>query len=410
MIDRLRLPFVATRVAVLARWLTAHLSRRDPRLWAFGNVKGYRDNPRYLAEHVARSHPAIRVWWIARGQQEAASARAAGLNVVLAGRPGARILRRAGVAFLSNGFQDLDASSLGGAFVVDLRHGQGTKRILLESIEDPAQGTSPLGRARRWIRRRYVGLRLAQVDMIVAPGEQEKAMYVRAFGGSPSRILVLGSPRFDILLARDPVARAETDRIRDRLGVDAGDYLVVWLPTWRDDGDMTWLLPLDSRRLEQFLGDTRAVIVLKPHPYSDSQAFRDRLPIGERLRFLPDSDEDVNQLLRAADALVTDYSSAAYDFALLDRPIRFFAPDLAAQLRRRRLLPSFERLILARNHDTWDTLLAELHELAVRAGDVGDATAAEIRTMSRNMDQPGSCERITTAVATAVDVSLGGAT
>jgi CDP-glycerol glycerophosphotransferase (TagB/SpsB family) len=36
---------------------------------------------------------------------------------------------------------------------------------------------------------------------------------------------------------------------------------------------------------------------------------------------------DVNELMLVADLLVTDYSSVIFEFALLDRPMAFFAPD-----------------------------------------------------------------------------------
>ena len=39
---------------------------------------------------------------------------------------------------------------------------------------------------------------------------------------------------------------------------------------------------------------------------------------------------DINELMLVSDVLVTDYSSAIYEFALLDRPMAFFAPDYEA--------------------------------------------------------------------------------
>jgi CDP-ribitol ribitolphosphotransferase len=39
---------------------------------------------------------------------------------------------------------------------------------------------------------------------------------------------------------------------------------------------------------------------------------------------------DINELMLVADVLVTDYSSAIFEFSLLERPIAFLAPDLAA--------------------------------------------------------------------------------
>jgi CDP-ribitol ribitolphosphotransferase len=38
----------------------------------------------------------------------------------------------------------------------------------------------------------------------------------------------------------------------------------------------------------------------------------------------------MNELMLVSDVLVTDYSSAIYEYALLERPIAFFAPDHAS--------------------------------------------------------------------------------
>ena len=37
---------------------------------------------------------------------------------------------------------------------------------------------------------------------------------------------------------------------------------------------------------------------------------------------------DVSRLLLAADALITDYSSMMFDFAVTGKPMHFFVPDL----------------------------------------------------------------------------------
>jgi hypothetical protein len=103
------------RAGVVLTYALSHLLRRDRRVWVFGNVRGYRDNPRYLAEYLVATESTVRPWWIARDDAEAAAARAAGLRVAIRGRPdAARAQRRAGVAFLSNGFQDLEAPNPAG--------------------------------------------------------------------------------------------------------------------------------------------------------------------------------------------------------------------------------------------------------------------------------------------------------
>jgi CDP-ribitol ribitolphosphotransferase len=44
---------------------------------------------------------------------------------------------------------------------------------------------------------------------------------------------------------------------------------------------------------------------------------------------------DINELMLVSDILITDYSSAIYEFALLRRPMVFFAPDYEAYERER---------------------------------------------------------------------------
>ena len=67
------------------------------------------------------------------------------------------------------------------------------------------------------------------------------------------------------------------------------------------------------------------------HPRADA-------PIGPELAgFAIDVSDhpDINELLLVSDVLVTDYSSVIYEFALLGRPMVFFAPDLEAYERER---------------------------------------------------------------------------
>jgi CDP-glycerol glycerophosphotransferase len=385
---------ILRRVAVVTSYALSHVTRRDPRLWVFGNVKGFRDNPRYLAEHLVDAHPELEVWWIARGAEEADAARAAGLRVALRGRAGARVQRRAGAAFVSNGFADLEPAHLGGAFVVDLRHGQGTKRILLDMPDRRLSAPSPLtrwiARARRW----YIRRRLAQIDMIVAPGELERSRYVAAFGGRPERIRVLGSPRFDVIHGGAAFERVAGGDLRERLGLDAGDRVILWLPTWRDQGD-GWLPPLDGALVDRAVAGS-GVFLVKPHPYSDHAAFEARLPRHPRVRLLTDADVDVNCLLRITDVLVTDYSSAVFDFALLERPISFFAPDVDEYRGGEGLQPEFTALLDDHAHRDWSSLFEEL-SAAVRGG-VDPTVARRILAESRNQDAPGSSERIARAV------------
>jgi CDP-glycerol glycerophosphotransferase len=397
---------VARRIRDLVSYAAGHLRRRDARTWVFGNSKGFRDNPRYLAEHVANDDPRISPWWIARNASEADSARVAGLNVAMRGsHEAARVQRSAGAAFLSNGFQDLEPMHLGGAFVVDLRHGKGLKRVLLD-LETP-QPRGRLGRLAARLRRWLAARRLAQVDLIAAPGQMAAEMYRTAYAGPPSRIRVLGTPRFDVIHGGAAYERVAGPDPRGELELAADDYVVLWLPTYREAGDEAWLPRLDVAELEAAVEGTRIVILAKPHPYSDVAVFAERLPSHPRFRLLAEADVDANVLLRLADALVTDFSSAAFDFALLDRPIHFLVPDIETYRDGAGLYEPLETLTHGRQHADWPSLLFDVRVSALGRDPTDRDVAHRVRQRGGGNDAPGSCARIVAVVAAELRLAPG---
>jgi CDP-glycerol glycerophosphotransferase (TagB/SpsB family) len=57
---------------------------------------------------------------------------------------------------------------------------------------------------------------------------------------------------------------------------------------------------------------------------------------------LSSSQYEINELLVAADYLITDYSSIPYDFSLLHKPMIFFTYDLEEYKRNRGVMEEFE--------------------------------------------------------------------
>lgn len=388
------------RIVGEVAYYAGHLSRRDPRIWVFGNLKGFRDNPRYLAEHVVDAHPEIEVWWVARTSLEADQARLAGMRVVSFGSgESARIQRRAGVGFLSNAFIDLQSSYLGGALIVHLYHGLGLKRILLDMDVSRLMVRGRLTRTVSRIHRWSVARQLRRIDLIMAAGEFARDHFVTAFGLPARRVPVVGTPRFDVIQGGAAYDRLVGGDLRAQLGLAKEDHVVLWLPTWREHGDALWLPPLTASMLDVGLVGTTVTMLVKTHPYADQQVYEERLPRHPRLRLLPESDVDVNCLLRIADTLITDYSSAAFDYALLRRPIHFFAPDAEEFDRGRGLYESFERLTGGMHHTDWASLLAALADVSRGEDALGMETARRVAELAGNDDEPGSCERIVQVVA-----------
>ncbi|CAM5586135.1 hypothetical protein SBADM41S_10175 [Streptomyces badius] len=151
----------------------------------------------------------------------------------------------------------------------------------------------------------------------------------RAYRLPEERLLRTGYPRNDALIAER--TRAETEGRLPRpplaaeLGLDDHKKTVLYAPTFRGGPgkQRKARLLLDVREFAERFGDTHTLLV-RAH-YLESA----RLPVCPPGTVVDVSrHHDVSELLTITDVLVTDYSSIMFDFALLDRPVVLFAPDL----------------------------------------------------------------------------------
>ncbi|WP_084131264.1 bifunctional glycosyltransferase/CDP-glycerol:glycerophosphate glycerophosphotransferase [Actinocatenispora sera] len=130
--------------------------------------------------------------------------------------------------------------------------------------------------------------------------------------------LEYGSPRNDVLTTAPADSAA---RLRAELGIGADEKVVLYAPTFREyrkPGDPL----IDHRELADALGPNSRLLVRGHH--------LDRGGDGTDAdgRVIDVSDRgDIQDLYPIADVLLTDYSSAMFDFLVLDRPVVVFAPD-----------------------------------------------------------------------------------
>jgi CDP-ribitol ribitolphosphotransferase len=159
-------------------------------------------------------------------------------------------------------------------------------------------------------------------DYVVASSEVTADHYATAFGTPRERVLPLGCPRAEVLVDPEWVD-ASRESVIARHPQLRGRRVLLYAPTFRGRGEAKEPGPrLDGAALRAAL-PTEWVLVLKPHPVvaedPDAVAGFD-LVITD--------DEDLNELMTAADVLLSDYSSAVFEWAVLDRPLLLFVPDL----------------------------------------------------------------------------------
>jgi CDP-glycerol glycerophosphotransferase len=166
---------------------------------------------------------------------------------------------------------------------------------------------------------------VAKWDYLVSPSPECTALFRGAFRYD-GPVWETGYPRNDVL--RSPQAGEIRDRVRAALGLAPGHLAVLYAPTWRDDdkgdtGRFRQSVVPDFALLERAMPAGSRLLVRTHRNVTDPMA---RPTSG----FMIDvsAHPEVSDLYLAADVLVSDYSSAVFDFAVTRKPIVLFAPDL----------------------------------------------------------------------------------
>ncbi len=154
-------------------------------------------------------------------------------------------------------------------------------------------------------------------DMFISQSAATTPIIRRAYDFDEG-IVESGYPRNDELRNPDPSRVAE---IRDLLGVPEGSTVVMYAPTWREEGQDVELLNVIE--LSDRLGPG-FTFLQRGHVRT--------LDLGAVVRHDNVIDvstyPQINDLYLAADLLITDYSSMMFDYSVTRRPMIFFTPDI----------------------------------------------------------------------------------
>jgi CDP-glycerol glycerophosphotransferase (TagB/SpsB family) len=196
-----------------------------------------------------------------------------------------------------------------GTTVVQVWHAAGAlKRFGLDTVH-------PVDEPERTFLHRYY-------DYVVNSAEADRGAWASALRTPIERVLPLGTPRTDFF--HDPAAVAATrERVMTRHPELRGRVVVTYAPTFRGRGrHKRPAVGLDGAALRLALSAEHA-LVIKTHPNLDASGAS---TAGFDLVIDPGS--EMNELLAATDILITDYSSAIFEWALLGRPLIVLSGDL----------------------------------------------------------------------------------
>ncbi|MGN0497183.1 MAG: CDP-glycerol glycerophosphotransferase family protein [Lachnospiraceae bacterium] len=178
-------------------------------------------------------------------------------------------------------------------------------------------------------------------DYNIVISQKYKEIHKEIYGLRDDQVLITGYPKEDLLF--HPITK---DKLKV-LGIPECERYIFWMPTFRTASEQLKILnehaiesevglPIlyqrkDMERLNQILCDNQMIMIIKLHPFqkknSVSCGHLSNIVLLENEQ-LVEQDIQVNELLGWADALISDYSSAAIDYLILNRPLAFTLDDV----------------------------------------------------------------------------------
>ena len=141
-------------------------------------------------------------------------------------------------------------------------------------------------------------------------------------------ILEEGYPRNDILV-NNPKKELITNKIRHTYSIPHSKKIILYAPTFRDNtkvgNKFESDIKIDFKEFNDRFGE-EYILLMRMHVTVNSN-----IEIPEEYKHIiinVSSYPDIQELYLMADILITDYSSVLFDFAVLERPIIFYAYDL----------------------------------------------------------------------------------
>lgn len=236
-------------------------------------------------------------------------------------------------------------------------------------------------------------------------------IHAEIYGLRPEQVLITGYAKEDWLF--HPITKDKLCSI----GIPAAKKYVFWLPTFRSTDKKLEQLNeycLDSQvglpiidtfeklqEIDHVLQAMDMVLVVKLHPFQNAETVHcegfEHIYLLENMQ-LVEQDIQINQLLGYADALISDYSSVAVDYLLLDRPIAFTLDDVDEYSNSRGFVfNDIKNWLPGTEIYDWMDFMQYIKD--IEAGiDAEQEKRHRIKKVMHNFDDDRSCQRILDAL------------
>ncbi|QGJ66455.1 CDP-glycerol--glycerophosphate glycerophosphotransferase [Bacillus velezensis] len=220
---------------------------------------------------------------------------------------------------------------------IQVWHANGSlKKFGLEDVTNQNRPASDISRFKKVYR---------SFDFVTVGSDAMADVFKKSFGIRDGQLLKTGVPLTDVYY----------EEHKTELKHKWPKKIILYAPTFRDYDMQSFRLPFTEEQLTNALNGEYMLLV-KLHPavlHHISASFESQLIKNV-------SDMRLHDLLKAADILITDYSSVPFEFALLNKPIFFFTYDLEEYDRKRGLIDNYTSVIPGKACHDSEALLEEM--------------------------------------------------
>lgn len=319
-------------LSMALRW-----KKRDSNIWVFGCWEGnrYDDSSKYLFEYVTKNLKTITAYWITKNPEIYKRLASQGVKVMLATEKETRkILLKAGVAFYSNGLDDIcNLYYLAGALIIDLNHAPiAAKNVCYFNFKNKRFPIKQLKLLKRAIFNWFY------FDYTIVPSEIAKEFWMNSFCiNNPNKFLIAGLPRYDVLKGEKYISR-ELPNFYEK-----DTHFILYMPTYRKYRNTVIedfiRSVLNDQEFQDALKNNNYKLVIKPHY---AEVFNQEIKSSDSIIVLDSNTGcSTQELLSIAKVLITDYSSCCVDFSVTSNPILMYTPDLEEYIEHNGLAKEF---------------------------------------------------------------------
>ena len=240
------------------------------------------------------------------------------------------------------------------------------------------------------------------LDYVIVPNEFWRVIFSSFFNMKPERILPLGFP-----MQREIMLSNGKENLANLLDVDLSKYskIIYYMPTFKkgcgrgveaniNADNILNLKPYDEEMFLKYLNDNDILLVVKRHPSDECEY---KIIGNDNIKNIDDvmlftKGYNINNILNAADILITDYSSLCLEFSMLGRPSVYLTTDAMEYMN--------NRGIIFGNFDFWtdkfkcDNIDMLLKYLDTLINEKNKNYNLNNKIMYNNNDDDGGCARI----------------